>query len=78
MTPQYFVNAKTRLCQILSGRDDLHKRNVAEALKSGFVEVTGEQMDAFRAETKRAVDAGWKPAGRKSYAKFVEQQQVAE
>lgn len=78
MIRQYFVNATTRLCQILGGRGPEHKLNVSKALSSGFVEVTGEELDAFRAETKLAIDAGWKPAGRKSYAKFIEQQRVAE
>ncbi|QNJ57381.1 hypothetical protein Dolphis_75 [Pseudomonas phage Dolphis] len=36
--------------------------------------MTGDEMDAFRAETQKARDAGWNPNGRTSYAKFMERQ----
>lgn len=71
---RFFINRKTRYCQILQGSDDAHQKNVAEALKSGFVEVTAEEQEAFSAETWKARDAGWNPAGRVSYAKFIEKQ----
>lgn len=72
MIIQYFVNQKTRHCRMLSGRGDEHQANVRSALKNGFVEVTADELDAFRAETKIAQDAGWKPNGRVGYLKFLE------
>ncbi|MNJ43262.1 hypothetical protein D3C77_382610 [compost metagenome] len=72
MNTQYFINHKTRMCQVLGGRGKDHDANVTEALKRGFVEVTSDQQDAFRAETQKARDAGWNPNGRTSYAKFME------
>lgn len=77
MNTQYFVNHKTRMCQLLSGRGQDHEANVADALKSGFVEVTGEEQNAFRADTQKARDAGWIPTGRTSYAAFVEKSTAA-
>lgn len=77
MNTQYFVNHKTRLCRMLGGHPDNpeHQANVAEAVKDGFVEVAGvDEFEAFRAETKKARDAGWNPDGRISYAKFMERQ----
>jgi len=76
MNTQFFVNHKTRLCRALGGHPNNpdHQANVAEALKDGFVEVTGDEMDAFRAETQKARDAGWNPNGRTSYAKFMARQ----
>lgn len=74
MYTQFFVNPKTRRCCALGGHpaNPEHQNNVAEALKAGFLEVTGEEQDAFRAETREALDAGWNPDGRTSYAKFKE------
>lgn len=72
MNTQYFVNHKTRMCRLLSGRGQDHEANVADAIKSGFVEVTAVELDAFRADTQKARDAGWIPTGRTSYAAFVE------
>ena len=72
MSIQYFVNHSTRMCQMLSGRDDAHKANVANALSNGFVEVSSDQLDAFRADTQKARDAGWNPSGRTSYTAFIE------
>lgn len=69
---QCFVNHKTRLCRMLSGRGDEHAANVTSALKDGFVEVTADELDAFRAQTKIAQDAGWNPRGRVGYSKFLE------
>lgn len=72
MNIQYFVNHSTRMCRMLSGHDDAHKANVAEALSNGFVEVTSDQLDAFRADTQKAREAGWNPSGPTSYAAFIE------
>lgn|GEM_PF-5407591 len=69
---QYFVNPKTRICRTLSGRGADHDANVHTALKDGFEEVTADGLDTFRAVTKLALDAGWKPNGRLGYAKFLE------
>lgn len=71
MNVQWFVNHKTRMCQALGGRGEEHNTNIAKALKDGFVEVTEDELDAFRAETQKARDAGWNPNGRTSYARFV-------
>lgn len=67
----YFVNHTTRMCQMLSGRGPEHDANVTAALRGGFVEVTADEQDAFRADTQKARDAGWNPSGRTSYAKFI-------
>jgi len=74
MELKFYVNHKTRICRALQGstQNPDHLANLADAEKQGFVEVTGPEQDAFRAETKKAVDAGWKPAGRTSYARFME------
>jgi len=74
MKTQFFVNHKTRWCQALGGNGPDHRANIAKALKDGFVEVTSEELDAFRADTQKARDAGWNPEGRISYAKFMERQ----
>lgn len=68
---QYFVNAKTRLCNVLSGRGPDHEKNIKEALDNGFVEVTVEGMDSFRAETAKAIALGWNPSGRVRYSTFM-------
>jgi hypothetical protein len=71
MNVQYFVNSKTRMCRILSGRGEDHQKNVDAALKDGFSECSVDEMDMFRAETQKARDAGWNPSGRTGYAKFM-------
>lgn len=73
MKTQFFVNHKTRMCQVLGGQPENpeHQKNVAEAKKDGFVEVTSDELDDFRAETRAAVEAGWRAGGRVSYAKFI-------
>ena len=59
----FYVNAKTRMCQALSGPPDGkdHLANIARATKDGFVQVTGDEMDAFREVTAQAKVAGWNP-----------------
>lgn len=71
---RYFVNARTRMCKVLQGPSsgDLHQANIRQAKREDFVEVTPELMDAFRAETQKAKDAGWKAFGRTPFAKFME------
>lgn len=71
---QYFVNDNTRLCNMFGGCGEDHEKNVKEALKKSFREVTQEELDAFQAETQKAKDAGWNPNGRTSYSKFIEKQ----
>lgn len=64
MNIRYFVNSKTRMCQMLTGPENGadHLANVAAALKDGFVEVEGpDELEEFRAITQRAKDAGWNP-----------------
>lgn len=75
MELKFYVNHKTRICRVLHPGD---LANLADTEKQGFVEVTGPEQDAFRAETKKAVDAGWKPAGRIGYEKFMEKHGEAE
>lgn len=72
----YFVNHQTRMCQMLSGppAGADHLENIKQALKDGFVEVAGpDELDAFRAVTQQAKDAGWNP-NRIGYAKFMVKQ----
>lgn len=69
---QYFVNHKTRMCNMLSGRGPAQEQNVKETLSNGFVEVSQEEMDTFREETAKTIKLGWNPNGRTSYAKFLE------
>lgn len=75
MNTQFFVNHKTRMCRTLGGHPNNpeHQKNVSEAISDGFVEVTGDQMDEFRAVTQAAKDAGWNP-DRIGYAKFMARQ----
>lgn len=76
---RYLVNHKTRMCQMLSGpvEGKDHLANIRQALKDGFVEVSGpDELDAFRAETQKAKDAGWNP-NRIGYAKFMAKQEAA-
>lgn len=65
MPPKFFVNDKTRQCQIVSGPGV-----VEQVTAEGFREVTSDEQDTFRAVTKTALDAGWNPE-RISYAKFM-------
>lgn len=44
----FFVHDKTRMCRAVTGA-----KNYAEAIKEGYREVTGEEQDTFRAETRR-------------------------
>ena len=76
MSIQFFISAGNRMCQVLSGAGKVHVDNVAVAIRSGYVEVTGDEMDAFRAQTERARQAGWNPDGRISYEKFLETQLI--
>lgn len=69
---QYFVNHKTRMCNMLSGRGEEQEKNVKETLSNGFVEVTQEKMDSFREDTAKTIALGWNPNGQTSYAKFLE------
>ncbi|MCY1411157.1 hypothetical protein D9M71_265390 [compost metagenome] len=59
----FFVNHKTRMCQALSGPPDgkEHLANISQAVKDGFVQVTGDELDAFREVTAKAKAAGWNP-----------------
>lgn len=65
MHSKYFVNDKSRMCQLAVGPG-----TAEEAIKEGFREVTLEELEAFRAVTQKARDAGWNPHGI-SYAKFL-------
>jgi len=38
-----------------------HLANLAQAVKDGFVEVTGAELDAFREVTAQAKADGWNP-----------------
>lgn len=72
MKIQYFVNPKTRKCRMLTAPEVLRQKYMDENTKDGFVEVTEDELEAFRDETWKAVDAGWKPEGKVSYDKFME------
>lgn len=72
LSVRYFVNARTRMCKVLQGRGPDHEANIRQAKREEFVEVTGSLMDAFRVDTMKAKDAGWKPFGRTPFAKFME------
>lgn len=76
---RYLVNHKTRMCRMLSGPAEGkdHLENIQEAIEEGFVEVAGpDELEAFRAVTQRAKDAGWNP-NRIGYAKFMAKQVTA-
>jgi hypothetical protein len=77
MSIHFFINVGNRMCQVLSGSGKDHVDNVAAAICSGYVEVTGDELDAFRAQTQKARKAGWNPKGGISYEKFVETQPMA-
>lgn len=74
MAKQFFVNHESRMCRMLGGGCESLAVEVAGASREGFVDVTLEAMEAFRADTKAAITAGWKPNGRTSYAKFMDAQ----
>jgi hypothetical protein len=69
---RYFVNARTRMCKVLLSLGPDHEANIRQTKREEFVEVTGDLMALFQADTQKAKDAGWKPFGRTSYAKFME------
>lgn len=61
---RYFVNNKTRMCQMLTGPENGadHLANIAAAFKEGFAEVAdADELEAFRAVTQQAKEAGWNP-----------------
>lgn len=64
-TTKYFVNDNTRMCRIVRGPG-----MAEDAMAEGFREVTEDAQETFRAITKIALDAGWKPE-RIGYAKFL-------
>ncbi|WYW00850.1 hypothetical protein Aura_00171 [Pseudomonas phage vB_PpuM-Aura] len=70
---RYFVNHKTRMVQMLSGPEDGedHMKNIRDAKRDGYVEVTEKEMEEFRAVTKKAKDAGWDPRGTVRYSTFI-------
>lgn len=70
MPIHYFVNDKTRMCRVLSGRGPDHTTNLLEAEKDGFKEVTPFEFDDFRADTQKAKDCGWRPS-RMRYSTFI-------
>lgn len=49
---KFWVNDKTRMCSMTMGT-----KEDADNIKAGFREVTAEEQDAFRAETKALKDA---------------------
>ena len=63
MTLLFFANHKTRMCQALSGPQNGadHLANIAQAKKDGFLQVTGDELDAFREVTAKAKADGWNP-----------------
>lgn len=63
MTTLFFVNHKTRMFQALSGPPNGkdHLSNIAQAKKDGFLQVTGDELDAFREVTVQAMADGWNP-----------------
>lgn len=63
MSTLFFVNHKTRMCRALSGPPNgvEHLADIAQAKKDGFVQVTGDELDAFRAVSRQAIADGWKP-----------------
>lgn len=61
---RYFVNPRTRICQMLSGPAEGadHLANIKQALKDGFVEVAdSDELEAFRDVTREAKAKGWNP-----------------
>lgn len=56
---KFWVNDKTRMCSMTMGT-----KEDADNVKSGFREVTAEEQDAFRAETKALKDAKKAPNGK--------------
>lgn len=49
---KFWVNDKTRMCSMTMGTQE-----DADNVKAGFREVTAEEQDAFRAETKALKDS---------------------
>lgn len=74
MITQYFVNPRTRLVRMLSGQpaNSSHVEAIAEAKRSGCREVSAEEFEQFRRQTRVALDSGWSPSSRTSFDKFVE------
>lgn len=60
---KYWVNDKTRMCSMTMGAQE-----DADNVKSGFREVTAEEQDAFRAETKALKEAKKTPKGKSKKA----------
>lgn len=56
---KYWTNAKTRMCSMTTGPVD-----VSEMSRDGYAETTEELMEAFRADTKKLVAAGWSKSPR--------------
>lgn len=60
---KFWVNDKTRMCSMTMG-----EKEAADNIKTGFREVTAEEQDAFRAETKslKAAKTSKKAKGKES------------
>lgn len=70
---KYWTNAKTRMCSMTTGPIDL-----AEMARDGYVQTTEELMEAFRADTKKLIAAGWNvgsPRALKKYLHVLEAEQ---
>lgn len=63
MNTLFFVNQKTRMCQALSGPPNGadHLSSIVQAKKDGFLQVTGDELDAFCEVTAKAKSDGWNP-----------------
>jgi len=57
---KFWVNDKTRMCSMTTGAE-----NAAANLKEGYREVTAEEQDAFREETKTLKSAQKSKKGKK-------------
>lgn len=66
---QFLVNDKTRICRAFTGSEEYVEGCVEGSEKEGFRKVSDEELDAFRNETQRALDAGWNP-DRMNYLKW--------
>lgn len=75
MITQFFVNHRTRMCQVLAGppTSAAHLAAVKEAIGDGYVEVSGDEQDAFRVVTRDAKAKGWKPE-RMRYSTWLKKQ----
>lgn len=58
---KFWVHDKTRMCSMTTGQE-----NAAANLKEGFREVTAEEQDAFREETKALKAATQPKKGKKA------------